>query len=184
MILFYSEAKYYISENNASILSWFSIFSRVMMERYAKGQSEIFKLMMDVSPIIKVFMYLILLAGLVLGLWRIWKKNLTGNITPFLMMLSTLAILIPSISHDYKICFLSAPLVCLLGDKFRNDGPWVLWNELILFLISLMYCSTFWHFYEHKQGSIFFRINMPALYLIFCLSTALFLINSNHQRRN
>jgi hypothetical protein len=92
----------------------------------------------------------------------------------YLLMACTLcALLIPSISNDYKLAMLAGPFVLLLGLEVRTQqgsGQTQLGGSILLLALSLLYFSTL---YSYICKPALLRNNAPALLLMLVLTAFL-----------
>ena len=108
------------------------------------------------------------------------------DLNPFLLLACTVgALLIPSVSHDYKLSILAAPVAIFFSNnKFwkRYDGSYLLITSIVLSLIfSAAYSSTLFSF-TNKPPIV--ANNFPALFTILLTVTFLSLVyTSNFKER-
>ena len=108
---------------------------------------------------------------LLLIIWHAFRQNRAG-INPHLLLACTLgALLIPSVSHDYKLSILIPPVVGLFVHESRLEGvqqyPAV---RLLYGVFALVYSSTLFS-YSFKPP--FLQNNFPALLVLLILTTIL-----------
>lgn len=100
-----------------------------------------------------------------------WKKHLRG-LNPSLLLVCTLtALVIPSVSNDYKLSILIAPMILFLCREtvvFGKNKKII--HIVLIVLTSLAYWSTF---YPATVKPDFLDRNFPALMLILASVTAL-----------
>ncbi|MFZ5909490.1 MAG: glycosyltransferase family 87 protein [Chloroflexota bacterium] len=102
-------------------------------------------------------------------------KNNTGGVNPYLLLASTVgALIIPSISNDYKLPLLHVPMLVLLGTLPRCDNYLKKSFSLILIVVtSIAYWSTFYPFMVKPD---FLSRNFIPLVVILMSITALSII--------
>jgi len=111
---------------------------------------------------------LILLASVLLCLCliivKMYKRRTTG-LNPYLLVACTIcAMLIPSVSHDYKLSILTAPVVIALSLDLANSNTRKrLLSILLIIAISVAYSSTLFS-YTNKPFVI--ANNLPALIIM------------------
>lgn len=118
--------------------------------------------------------------GSVLWLTYHYQWN-AGN--PYLLLLATLgAMVIPSTSHDYKLCILIAPMTILFSQlKMPQSGRKLLDLTAVIMVIILTsaYCTTL---FLHTDMPGFMANNFPALMLIAASATILYWISSQQNQ--
>jgi len=95
----------------------------------------------------------------------------TPGVDPFLLFCCTCAaLLIPPVSHDYKLPILVGPagylLINLIIKRTKKIGGWMIATGL-MFLFSLAYFSTQ---YSYLQKSPLIANNFPAIFLMMVIS--------------
>ncbi len=129
----------------------------------------------------QALLLLIVLGSVLLTLLRAYRVNAKG-IDPYLLLSCTLAaLLIPSVSHDYKLSLLAVPIAYVLtyeSTALRRGIGGAL-TTLTVFAISLLYATTLFS-YENKSQLVgsnmfawFFQNNFPALFLLLLCVAAL-----------
>jgi len=152
---------------NHSIKSFMTLLARIISSDFHPGISE---------QQIRFWGQVILLGMvgfcLLLIIFRVYIKKASG-LNPNLLLACTIAaLLIPSTSHDYKLCILSAPIAIALYSISSNTYHQKrLLPTLLLFVISLAYSSTL---FSYTNKPLFFlQNNLPALMVILMSCTAL-----------
>lgn len=125
----------------------------------------------------------ILLGIIIINILLVFYKTLDQKHTtpnPYLLLACSLgALLIPSVSHDYKLSILVAPFayfICKISDwEDRIDSAQHrLLNNLLVLFFSIAYFSTSFS-YTNKYGA--FVNNFPMLFLMLLLLTFLHLLH-------
>ena len=100
-----------------------------------------------------------------------------SNPNPFLLLLCTIcALIIPSISNDYKLPILTAPIAAVICGLALPEHRWKRIAAIILVLVlSMAYWSTLYPF--SVKPSILTR-TFPALFIILIVATALHFVVS------
>ena len=117
-------------------------------------------------------LFLACLGGcLLVILWRAWRQNQVG-VNPHLLLACTLgALLIPSVSHDYKLSILIPPVAYLFVHESRQEEsqqhPVV---GLLYGVFAFLYSSTLVS-YTFKPP--FLQNNFPALLVLLILTAVL-----------
>jgi hypothetical protein len=108
---------------------------------------------------------LLLLIGFGFFVLELLKNKMKGDDAGFLLACTLLTLLLPGVSHDYKLSYLGGPLIYFI---LRNEEKI---KSSLYFVLCFLYFSTLWHFWDHKQGSYFFtvlfKVNTPAIYLTY-----------------
>ena len=147
-----SKSEIFISEVNLSVGSFFKIFSNVLIER---GKSELIPYMNIIQIMIMIFMICVLA-------WLIYRYlNKEQDYYKLLFGCSILTLLIPQVSHDYKLSYLTGPFICFLFSYLNKR-----YELFLIWIASFCYCSFLWHFWEHKQAIPIFKINTPSLLIM------------------
>lgn len=115
------------------------------------------------SELVQVLLLLFVLGLIFAGLIKAYKENKPG-INPYLLFLCSCgALLIPSISHDYKLPLLVGPTALLLMDckVGRSVKKSLTFFTIgLLFIFSLAYFSTQ---YSYVQKTPLLQNNFPAI---------------------
>ncbi len=137
---------------------------------------------------LEIFFFLLVGLSLWVTILVAWKKDMHG-LNPCLLLVSTLAaLIIPSVSNDYKLSILIAPVILFLSQEteIHVKSKKIIYIVLT-FLTSLAYWSTF---YPATVKPDFLDRNFPALFLMLMSVTVLnFLvpytetIATNHSHR-
>jgi hypothetical protein len=110
-------------------------------------------------------------------LLQTYRQNQKG-LNPHLLIACTIgALLIPSVSHDYKLAILAAPVACLFAedgfsDRAKNPRQKIIFSEL-MFIFSVAYSSTLVSF-TNKPPLL--QNNFPALFVMLLVTTILSLL--------
>lgn len=147
-----SKSNIFISEVNLSTGSFFKVVSNVLTER---GKSDLIPYINIIQILVMVFMVCVLC-------WLIYdffKKE--NNYYKLLLGCSILTLLIPQVSHDYKLSYLAGPFICFLFSYLNKK-----YELILIWVASFCYCSFLWHFWEHKQAFPLFKMNTPGLLII------------------
>ena len=110
---------------------------------------------------------------LLLIILRAYQQN-TAELNPFLLMACTIgALLIPSVSHDYKLSMLPASLAIALRDGSSSSGSKTrrLSSIGLVSMVSLAYSSTL---FSYMNKPLYLANNLPALVVILLAVTALY----------
>jgi hypothetical protein len=122
------------------------------------------------APAAQLFFLACLGLCLLVILWHAWRQNRAG-INPHLLLACTLgALLIPSVSHDYKLSILIPPAACLFVHESRQEGAQHPAVGLLYGVFAFVYSSTLFS-YTFKPP--FLQNNFPALLVLLILTTVL-----------
>ncbi len=104
-------------------------------------------------------------------LWQAYRQNRVG-VNPHLLLACTLgALLIPSVSHDYKLSILIPPVAGLFVSESRQEGAQQSMPVRLLYgVFAFVYSSTLFS-YTFKPP--FLQNNFPALLVLLILTTVL-----------
>ena len=131
--------------------------------------------------IIEVLFLILLVSCFVLVIGRIIKRKENG-LNPYLLLISTIAaLIIPSVSNDYKLSILIAPMsLVFCGLTEIMDPKKKSYSILLVLLASLAYWTTL---YPATVKPEYLGRNFPALIIILISITALhFLVPSTIER--
>lgn len=125
------------------------------------------------KDMIEGLLYIIVLGLIGLAVFRAMQKK-TSGIDPYLLFVCTCAaLLIPPVSHDFKIPLLAGPAVYLCMNlqlpPSKRSGMWFLMAGMI-FLFALMYFSTQ---YSYVQKPPLLQNNFPEIFGMMCIATLL-----------
>lgn len=114
----------------------------------------------------------ILLTYFVVGLLSIiviaYKRNQQGFNANLLLACTIVGMTVPSVSHDYKLALLAAPLSVALSSFSKPATHWgKILAALILFLASLAYSITL---YPFKYRPYFLANSLPALFVLMAVA--------------
>lgn len=118
-------------------------------------------------------------ANFLVVLWAAYRQN-KSQLNAFLFISATLlTLLIPSVSHDYRLSILPATMALMLPQVnlsgfTRNLRLFV---ALLLFLVAMAYSSTLFS-YTNRPGYLF--NNLPALMFILLLVTIITLLQMKY----
>jgi len=122
---------------------------------------------------VQAILYTVLFLCFFLIMFRVYKRGEKGLNEYLLLGCAILALLIPPVSHDYKLSILPAFVSFLLSsnnfEKFFNKNKS---NSLPLFILFFAYSSTLFS-YTNKPS--FLQNNLPALVVILLTVTFLYL---------
>lgn len=128
------------------------------------------------APAAQLFFLACLGGCLLLILWHAYRQN-HASINPHLLLACTLgALLIPSVSHDYKLSILIPPAACLFVHESRLEGAQHPVIGLLYGVFAFVYSSTLFS-YTFKPP--FLQNNFPALLVLLILTTILSGISRN-----
>jgi len=162
----------YIWTGNHSIRSFVKLFNDFVSK---KGWTWI----NQYSGLVQLLLVAITCVCIFLIIFLLYRKRENG-INPYLLLACTIgALILPSVSHDYKLSILTAPVAVLMLDKhfFSLKGLRLhqhIFSISMIFIISFAYFSTLFS-YTNKPSII--TNNFPALMTILLATTFLFLVN-------
>lgn len=118
--------------------------------------------------------------SVVASLWLSIRRSRTG-LDPYLFTnLTAAALLIPSVSHDYKLPLLTLPLILTLNatSQIKLDGRRHLWRKIIVSLIAFVFVSlsVSYTMKDPTSASILgalFENNLLGILILAGLATAL-----------
>jgi hypothetical protein len=159
-VLFYS-ANPISWTGNHSISSFITLVTQKSVERLGMTQ-------LAWTAAFAPAMKLILLAGYALTLFfvirgiYIRREKGFNNILFFVCMIG--ALIIPSVSHDYKLALMTLPVALMLNDFeiHWNAGPDIVTKALIIFA-SFLYSSLL---FSYTTKPVFLSNNFPFLFLL------------------
>jgi hypothetical protein len=127
-----------------------------------------------------------LLLGIVVGcigliMIHSYRQRLTQFNAPLFFACTVAALLIPSVSNDYKLTLLTAAMSVAFPHHRRSILPVAkrVFSSLLLLVVAFAYASTL---YSFTNKPLLFKNNLPALLTILCAWTILVCISS--QRRS
>lgn len=108
-----------------------------------------------------------------LVLWQAIRRN-SGRLDPFLLLACAIgALIIPSVSNDYKLPLL-APIVASLFESYSTapdvETPGWFWQRGLIFVIALFYSATL---FSYVTRSGIFEFSLVSLLIILIASTML-----------
>jgi hypothetical protein len=108
-------------------------------------------------------------------------KNNIGGVNPYLLLASTIgALIIPSISNDYKLPLLQVPMLVLLGTLPRCDNYLKQSFSIILIVVtSIAYWSTFYPFMV--KPDFLSRNFLPLLVILISITALNALLGGEHE---
>lgn len=150
---------------NHSIHSYISILGQSLS---AKG----FKWLSTNSEFFISFILIFIIAFILLSLYNSYKNKISGFNSNLLLVCTIGALLIPSVSHDYKLPILIAPLIIYLNSKEcpflqrKTSNSKNFFVLLFTFIFSVAHSSTLFSFTNKPIG---LQNNFPALLMLFIL---------------
>ena len=141
-------------------------FVRVMVDKFKVTNPNLFGILNRNILWLDLTLLAIYLLCLAVVLWLSYRHRINGA-NPYLLLVLTLgAMLIPSTSHDYKLCILIAPMVVLFNDLelSPSGNNWLdLAATLLVILISLTYFATL---FLHYNLPFLLASNFPLLMIL------------------
>jgi hypothetical protein len=161
----------YVWTGNHSIHSFVTIFSETA---YDYG----WEWLNQYSGLAQIALMAIIAICIFLIVFQTSQQKQKG-INPLLLLACTIgALLIPSISHDYTLSFLAAPVAILFSDnrfRGRQDNPFLHIIFIALLLIfSAAYSSTL---FSYRYKPFILQNNFPALVTMLFVITFLSLVS-------
>jgi len=133
------------------------------------------------SPVLLVLILLMLSTILVFS----YLRKVEGFNPSLLVGCTVCALLIPSVSHDYALSFLAAPVVTLLCLVRPNEaGAPVsrIGQKVAVLIISFAYFSTVFSVFNKPAPTVLFSLATPMLILILLATVALFVMDKENER--
>lgn len=135
---------------------------------------------------LRLILYAITCACIFLVILYSYRRGKNG-FNPYLLLACTIgALVIPSVSHDYSLSILSAPIAVLVSDKHfislrsvRLRGH--IFHIVTLTIFSFAFFSTL---FSYINKPLIFKNNFPALMIILLITTFLFLKHRNAKVMN
>lgn len=124
-----------------------------------------------------------LLLGVVVGclgliMFHSFRQRLTQFNVPLFFGCTVAALLIPSVSNDYKLTLLTVAMSVAFPHSLSTlSGLKRMFSGLLLLIIAFAYGSTL---YSFTNKPLLFKNNLPALLIILCAWTALTWLSSQH----
>lgn len=153
-------------------------FLRVMVEYYKNlnpGLSAALQKNSQWIEMVLLLAYLLCLGGVI---WLTYRQNMKAN-NPYLLLMITIgAMIIPSTSHDYKLCILVPAMIVLYNELelIRSGNNLLDFTAILLVsLISIAYSATL---FLHTDLPILLESNFPALGILTAATVALLVIQS------
>jgi len=150
-----------------------SIRSFVTLQSYKPGWIWI----IHFSGLAQLALLAVIADCIFLSMHQAYRQN-QKNINPLLMLTCTIgALLIPSVSIDYKLSILAAPVALLFSDnkyleRANRHGLNIIFG-LLLLIFSTAYCSTL---FSSTNKPLMFENNFPALITMLLAVTFLSLV--------
>lgn len=166
----------YIWQGNHSIRSFIKLFQTTEFQQLHIGG---FSLVSEYSGWIQLILLAFVVACILLLVYQAHKQKAKG-LNPQIFLACTLgALLLPSVSHDYKLSILAAPVVIFLeslqyGEEGKRNVRLLL--LLLVFVFSLAY-SAMLFFYTNKP--IVLCNNCPVLLVMLLLTVLFSLLGGN-----
>ncbi len=149
-------------------------FVRVMVENFSVTYPNLFGILSQNILWLDLILSAIYLLCPAAVLWMTYHRRMNGA-NPYLLLIVTLgAMLIPSTSHDYKLCILIGPMVVLFNDLELSPSRknWLdLAAILLVILISISYFATL---FLHYNLPFLLASNFPLLMIL--SATTVFLL--------
>jgi len=139
------------------------------------------------SGLIQIFLFSLTGVCILLIILRTYLQNKSG-INPYLFLACTLgALIIPSVSVDYKLSILAAPVAVFLSDIFCFLAPpktrphRYIFSILLLLIFSAAYSSTL---FSYTYKPLLLRNNFPALLAMLLSITCFSFLSGGKTVRN
>jgi ABC-type multidrug transport system permease subunit len=151
----------YVNVTNLSIQSFTLLTTRDAIERL---QLDRWAWISQYSWLLQVTLISFVLLPLLLICYRAYKLRKRGLNTYLLLACTIGALLIPTISHDYKLSILPVSMViALCGIAPRTTSRVRFFSALLVYGISLAYATTLFSF---ANKPLLLMNNLPALMVI------------------
>ncbi len=128
-----------------------------------------------------------MLMGIVMGcialmVWESYRRKVKG-INPYLLLACTIgALVIPSVSNDYKLSLLPASIAILFSDFSITGKPW---KRVGIILLIVLFSAAFWSvLYPFKVKPEFLSSSFPLLLIMLVLGTVLYFVGGSTQATN
>jgi hypothetical protein len=126
------------------------------------------------SDSVQLVFLAIVTACICTAIFQSYRQNQKG-ISPYLLLVCTIgALLIPSVSHDYKLSILAAPVAIFLSSnsliKMAQGTRQHIFFIILVLIFSVAYFSTLFSF-TNKQAIL--QTNSPALGIMLLVATLL-----------
>jgi len=133
------------------------------------------------ANLLEIGIFLLVIAMVIVVAIKSIQKR-TPGIDPYLLLNCTCAaLLIPPVSHDYKLPILVGPvgylLFNLIIERTKKSGAWMITSGLI-FLFSLAYFSTQ---YSYQQKSPLIANNFSAVFLMMAIAVVFSFIDNTKE---
>ena len=128
----------------------------------------------EYNPIAAIILFALVAICLLTGLWLVYRRNRVG-FNPYLLLICTLAsLLIPSISHDYKLSILPG-VMAVFASTIHFEGGMIRKGISILLVIltSAAYATTL---FSMTNKPLLLQNNLPALMAMLIFVALLFVI--------
>jgi len=161
----------YVWTGNHSIHSFVKIFSKTAYDCGWEWVNQY-------SGLVQIALLAIVAICIFLIVFQTSQQKQKG-ISPLLLLACTIgALLIPSISHDYTLSFLAAPVAILFSDnrfRGRRDKPFLhIIFIVVLLIFSAAYSSTL---FSYRYKPFILQNNFPALVTMLFTITILSLVS-------
>lgn len=123
------------------------------------------------SGLIEIALYLYFLTCLLIVLWNAYWQNVRGVNANLLMICLLGGMMIPAISHDYKLPLLGAPFVLIMSDLQRREGGrGRIFSMPLVIIASCAYSATLVPF---NARPVYLENAFPLLLIILTVVTVL-----------
>ncbi len=141
-----------------------------------------FDAMSKVSALFEFFFVTLVGLSFLAVVFVAWKKQISG-LNPVLFLICTLAALvIPSVSNDYKLSILTVPMLLFLCQETEIHGKS---NQIIRIFLIVLICLAYWStLYPATVKPDFLDRNFLALFLILLSATALNFLPSDTDKNS
>ncbi|GAB4503192.1 MAG: hypothetical protein Fur0043_01840 [Anaerolineales bacterium] len=132
------------------------------------------------TRVIEVTLMGIVVGCIVFLIFKAYRRKERG-LNPYLLLACTIgALVIPSVSNDYKLSLLPASVAILFSGFSISGKPW---KKLSVILLILLFSSAFWSaLYPFKVKPEFLSSTFPLLLIMLVLETVLYFVVGNANR--
>ena len=155
-------------EYNHSI---YAFIANLSASGYGIFSGDSLKWISENSALLKRILFLYFFACLLIVLWKAYLQNKSGVDTNLLMVCLLGGMVIPAISHSYKLSMLGAPFVLMMSDHRMPPGLWKRAVSIALIVCaSLAYSATLVPF---NARPVYLENALPLLFILLTIATVL-----------
>lgn len=142
-------------------------FVTILVEKISqRNLSGYFWWIEEYSNVLESVLVGIIILGFLIMILCYYRKGAKGFQPEVFLVSVTTALMLPSVSHDYTLPLLSAPVLLYVGKCFCIEEEKGIFSKALISLLFFFYISTL---FSYTNKTILLQNNFPAIFMIFLI---------------